>query len=368
MSEKLFSVIIPLFNAERYIRDTIQSVLEQSERRFELIVVNDGSTDASLSIVQSIKDDRIRIINKKNTGVSDTRNEGMRKARGEFVAFLDADDFWFPNHLEEALCFFRKHPKIQWYAPNSFYIKTGEKPKQEQGVRRFRVCNFYEDGGSYLHSSCMVIRKDVIRTGVEYPVDIANLEDYMFQSKIALKFPEVGINEQKTSIYYQGTGGASFRGREKDLRAIYEQLILLHLSALEKYDIRNPYYPKCMAVTFLKSCLFRLDLFDFLSKVKLCEPIIGQNEKSVWGIFARKAYATVQYFNLQNEMFHFVNTPLKKRLSIGKRIMLQQGMGKGCGWFLIVGLYALRGIFDWWGRQMCMWRIRLHHNRRILQE
>jgi hypothetical protein len=51
---------------------------------------------------------------------------------------------------------------------------------------------------------------------------------------------------------------------------------------------------------------------------------------------------------------------LKKRLSIGKRIMSQQGMGKGCGWFLIVGLYALRGVFDWWVRYMCIWRIRMH--------
>lgn len=96
-----FSVVIPLYNKELYIQNTISSVLNQSFQDFEVIVVNDGSTDGSLEIVSTIKDKRIKIINKKNEGVSTARNLGIESSKGNFIAFLDADDIWYPNHLED---------------------------------------------------------------------------------------------------------------------------------------------------------------------------------------------------------------------------------------------------------------------------
>ena len=86
------SVVIPLYNKEAYIRTSIQSVLNQTYGDFEIVVVNDGSTDNSLEIVKSIHDDRIRIIDKKNGGVSSARNVGIDNSVGEWVMFLDADD------------------------------------------------------------------------------------------------------------------------------------------------------------------------------------------------------------------------------------------------------------------------------------
>ena len=93
------SIIIPLYNKEAAIERTIQSVLCQEFHDFELIVVNDGSTDHSLDVVKGISDERIRIINQQNSGVSAARNRGMNEANGEYVLFLDADD----NLLENAL-------------------------------------------------------------------------------------------------------------------------------------------------------------------------------------------------------------------------------------------------------------------------
>ena len=93
MKNELISVVIPVFNAEKYLRETVQSVLNQTYSNFELIAVNDGSTDRSLEILQQITDDRIRIIDKENTGVSDTRNVAIKAARGEYICFLDADDY-----------------------------------------------------------------------------------------------------------------------------------------------------------------------------------------------------------------------------------------------------------------------------------
>src|SRR5690606_20104795 len=94
------SVVIPLYNKELSVRNTINSVLDQTFKEFEVIIVNDGSTDNSLEIVQQFEDDRIRIIDKPNGGVSSARNRGIKEAKYEWITFLDADDLWEDNHLQ----------------------------------------------------------------------------------------------------------------------------------------------------------------------------------------------------------------------------------------------------------------------------
>jgi len=95
----MFSVVIPLYNKEVSIKSTIQSVLDQSFQEFEIIVINDGSTDSSVAVVEDINDTRIRIINQQNQGVSAARNRGIQEARCNWVTFLDGDDLWKANHL-----------------------------------------------------------------------------------------------------------------------------------------------------------------------------------------------------------------------------------------------------------------------------
>lgn len=96
----MISVIIPVYNGEKYLRETIQSVLNQTYQDFEIVAVNDGSTDHSLEILESISDPRLKIINKKNTGVSDTRNVALHASMGEYICFLDADDYLSRNYLQ----------------------------------------------------------------------------------------------------------------------------------------------------------------------------------------------------------------------------------------------------------------------------
>ena len=99
--ERRFSVVIPLFNKDRHIVSTLESVLAQSFSNFEVVVVDDGSTDSSLANVLSVNDKRIRVVQQKNQGVSAARNVGVKESVGEYIAFLDADDLWYPWHLEE---------------------------------------------------------------------------------------------------------------------------------------------------------------------------------------------------------------------------------------------------------------------------
>lgn len=95
----MFSVVIPLYNKELSIESTVQSILDQSFRDFELIIVNDGSKDKSLTVVEKFKDERIRIFTKENGGECSARNYGIKMAKREWIAFIDADDLWKKDHL-----------------------------------------------------------------------------------------------------------------------------------------------------------------------------------------------------------------------------------------------------------------------------
>lgn len=111
-----FSIIIPLYNKEKFIENTIQSVLGQSFEDFELIVVNDGSTDKSLELVNKLKDKRIKTYSISNAGVSKARNFGIQKATSKLIVFLDADDLWKNNHLQELYKLRKTHPHCGLYA------------------------------------------------------------------------------------------------------------------------------------------------------------------------------------------------------------------------------------------------------------
>ena len=111
-----FSIIIPLYNKEKDIKKTLESLLAQTFTDFEAIIVNDGSTDGSEAVVKSFSDKRIKYFNKKNEGVSFTRNFAVTKASAAYIAFLDADDYWYPNHLENLNNLTLNFPEVCWYA------------------------------------------------------------------------------------------------------------------------------------------------------------------------------------------------------------------------------------------------------------
>ena len=106
------SVVIPLYNTERYIRECINSVLQQQFDDFEVLVVDDGSTDRSARYVQQFADHRVRYIFQENRGLPGARNTGIRHARGDYIAFLDADDYWHPSKLERHVKHLDGNPRL----------------------------------------------------------------------------------------------------------------------------------------------------------------------------------------------------------------------------------------------------------------
>ena len=101
MEKPLFSVVVPLYNKEQSVRKTLEGILAQRYRHFEIVVVDDGSTDNSVEEVQTLHSGQIRIVRKENGGVASARNRGIAEAKGDWVVCFDADDTMYPNALEE---------------------------------------------------------------------------------------------------------------------------------------------------------------------------------------------------------------------------------------------------------------------------
>lgn len=129
-----FSVIIPLYNKEREIKRAIRSVLAQTVKDFELIIIDDGSTDNGPARVQEFNDSRIKLISQKNRGVSAARNRGIAEAKNELISFLDADDEWAADYLETIRRLREKYPDAGLYATN-YHIITRQGYLKEPNIK-----------------------------------------------------------------------------------------------------------------------------------------------------------------------------------------------------------------------------------------
>lgn len=138
MTEPLISCIVPVFNGELYLAEALDSILNQTYRRREIIVVDDGSTDQTASVMNRYSD-QARLLYQDNAGPATARNNGLTQARGEFVAFLDADDLWHPEKLERQFARFRVRPELDLsvtYVQN-FWVPELAKEKARYQSHRF---------------------------------------------------------------------------------------------------------------------------------------------------------------------------------------------------------------------------------------
>ena len=190
------SVVIPLYNKAPYIERAIRSVLAQTFQDFEIIVVDDGSTDNSPEIVKSISDSRIRLIQQENAGVSAARNKGIWEAKTDLIAFLDADDAWKPKFLETILRLRKKFPEAGAYATayeihehNGKIVRPKYKaipPPPWEGL----IPNYFRStlGQPPVSSSSVAIPKYVFEDVGGFPVGETLGEDLDMWGRIALKY------------------------------------------------------------------------------------------------------------------------------------------------------------------------------------
>lgn len=190
------SVIIPLFNKEYFIENTLESVKAQTFSDFEIVIVNDGSTDNSVKIVENFTDNRIKIFHTENKGVSSARNFGIEKASGKYIAFLDADDIWKNDFLQTIYLLIATYPEEKVFScaieiengnkifPAEYSISKGKNP---------HVIDYFK--GSLLQSAIFtsgaVFHKSVFETAGSFNIYLKTEEDIDLWIRIGLLFPVV---------------------------------------------------------------------------------------------------------------------------------------------------------------------------------
>jgi glycosyltransferase involved in cell wall biosynthesis len=174
-----FSVVIPLFNKRDCIKRTILSVLSQTHPDFELIVVDDGSTDGSAEVVELISENRLKIIRQPNGGVSKARNLGVKASSAEWVAFLDADDEYKPEFLEKVSDFILKHNREKLSMIGANYYITDDARIAVNESRISGIYDYFElfkDQKSPNHSSTTVVNKEYFLRLEDFPKELSNLK------------------------------------------------------------------------------------------------------------------------------------------------------------------------------------------------
>lgn len=159
------SVVIPLFNKEKYVGRAIDSVLSQTFQDFEVVVVNDGSTDNSPEIVRGCNDHRIRLVDQENKGVASARNRGVTESKSDLIAFLDADDEWLPNFLETILGLVERFPDAGLYATGYRLLKSDKHAYRNITIKGgCEKCGCYFDLSRkkyFISASSVAIRRSV---------------------------------------------------------------------------------------------------------------------------------------------------------------------------------------------------------------
>lgn len=198
-----FSIIIPLYNKEKYITHTVQSVLNQTFQNFELIIVDDGSTDSSYKVASTFKDDRIKLVTKKNGGVSSARNFGVELAKNEYIAFIDADDFWDKNYLKELSSLILACPEAKMFASSYAEIVEGKTIPSVTYTLLERNYAGYIDYISLfskyfispIHTSAVILHSSVFKSLIKFNENIKSGEDLLVWLAIAFQYKVAYLNK-----------------------------------------------------------------------------------------------------------------------------------------------------------------------------
>jgi glycosyltransferase involved in cell wall biosynthesis len=213
----LISVIVPVYNGALTIRETLESVLQQSCGDFELLVIDDGSIDETIAVVQSITDPRIHCFPESNAGVAVSRNRGIARAKGQYLAFLDADDLWTVDKLADQLRALEQNPLAavayswtDYIGETGQWLKAGGRPRwQGQVYEQMLVRCFLENGSNPL------IRATALATIGGFNPAMVPGEDWDLYLRLAQRY-EFAVVPKAQILYRQRAGSASSNIRQME--------------------------------------------------------------------------------------------------------------------------------------------------------
>lgn len=210
----MISVVIPLYNKEMQIAHTLQSVFNQTFQNFEIVVVDDGSTDDSVAVVEKFSDSCIRLVHQKNAGVAAARNRGIEEAKGDLIAFLDADDEWKAEYLATQYHLFQQYPDCNVFACN-YEFRDMEGRVTPTIIRKLPfmgedgiLSNYFEVASCSHPPICSIsimVKKSAIQEIGGFPVGIRSGEDLLTWAKLAVN-GQIAYSKKVEAIYDLGEG------------------------------------------------------------------------------------------------------------------------------------------------------------------
>lgn len=258
-----FSVILPLYNKEPYVVRTLESVSRQTFRGFEAIIIDDGSTDNSAEVVEQylagLPDRRqFRMVRQEDMGVSQARNRGVELSTGEYVTFLDCDDWWEPTFLEEMDGLIRRYPQAGIYGTGYYIVKHGQRRKAPIGVDDTFSDGIIDYCNVYARTLCMpltsdtvAMRREVFEASSGFRTGITLGEDFDLWLRIALSHPVAFLNKPLANYFQDLPSSVRAIGRLH----IPQEHMLWNLDYLADEERRNE---------SLKNLLDRLRIYNLL--------------------------------------------------------------------------------------------------------
>jgi len=243
----LISVIIPAYNAQKTILETVESVLQQTFVDFEVIIVDDGSQDSTLKIVSDITDSRLKVLSYPNAGACVSRNRGFAQAKGEFIAFLDADDLWTPDKLEAQLAALQANPQAA-----VAYSWTNCIDEASQFLRRGNHLSINGDVYAELllsdvleNGSNPLIRREALAAVGGFDESLTGVEDWDLYLRLAVNYKFVAVPSPQV-LYRISTNSRSsqmLRVESASLQVIDKAFAEAPaaLQHLKKYSLANLY-------------------------------------------------------------------------------------------------------------------------------
>ena len=201
----LVSIISPSYNCEKFISKTIESVLVQTYKNWELIIVDDCSTDNTDKVVARYDDKRIKYLkNEHNSGAAVSRNRALREAKGRWIAFLDSDDIWLPEKLEKQICFMKKNGYHFSYTNYEEIDENGNKlGVKVTGPKKITKTGMF----NYCWPGCLTVMYDAQAYGLLQIADIKKNNDYAMWLKICRKF-DCYLLDEYLAEYRRGRQGS----------------------------------------------------------------------------------------------------------------------------------------------------------------
>lgn len=201
----LVSVIMPSYNTGAYIKESIKSVLDQTYDNWELIIVDDCSTDNTYDVLSEIHDERIRYIwNEKNSGAAISRNKAISEARGQWIAFLDSDDLWMPEKLEKQISFMQTNDYSFSYTNYEEIDLVGNRTGVRiTGPKKITKTGMY----NYCWPGCLTVMYDASKAGLIQIADIKKNNDYAMWLKVCKK-ADCYLLDELLALYRKGRTGS----------------------------------------------------------------------------------------------------------------------------------------------------------------